>query len=126
MKKNMAHRIIFFVFAALFVFEFPSCSKKNGHEIVLDTSDPLATAPDVQWALVVVPYASFKKETSWNAQAAGYCKQGECFPILAHSVFTVEGETENWYRFEEGWLPENMIKIYANKFRAEKAAKNLK
>ena len=122
----MAHRIIFFVFAALFVFEFSSCSKKNNWEIVLDTSDPLALAPDVEWAVVVVPYASFRKDTSWDAQAAGYCKQGECFPIQATSTISVEGKSQTWYRFESGWLPESAVKIYANKFRAEKAAKNLK
>ncbi len=125
-KKNMAHRIIFFVFAALFVFEFSSCSKKNNWEIVLDTSNPLALAPDVEWAVVVVPYSSFRKDTSWDAQAAGYCKQGECFPIQATSTISVEGKSQTWYRFESGWLPESAVKIYANKFRAEKAAKNLK
>ncbi|MDE5580733.1 MAG: hypothetical protein K2I95_04870 [Treponemataceae bacterium] len=122
----MAHRIIFFVFAALFVFEFSSCSKKNNWEIVLDTSNPLALAPDVEWAVVVVPYSSFRKDTSWDAQAAGYCKQGECFPIQATSTISVEGKSQTWYRFESGWLPESAVKIYANKFRAEKAAKNLK
>lgn len=121
----MAHRIIF-IFAALFVFGLPSCSKKNNWEIVLDSSDPLALAPDVEWAVVVVPYASFRKETSWDAQAEGYCKQGECFAIEATSAISVEGKFQKWYRFESGWLPESAVKIYANKFRAEKAAKNLK
>lgn len=125
-KKSNLRKVFFVVLAAISLSSLFSCSKKIDNGIELDTSDPLATAPDVQWALIVVPYASFKKETSWDAQTAGYCKQGECFPILARSVFTVDGETENWYRFEEGWLPENMVKIYANKFRAEKAAKSLK
>ncbi|MCH5282632.1 MAG: hypothetical protein J1E59_03155 [Treponema sp.] len=127
MSKKKSHlKTAYIGLIAIILSSLLSCSKKFGNEIELDASDPLATAPDVQWALVVVPYASFKKDTSWNSQTAGYCKQGECFPILARSVFTVEGKTENWYRFEEGWLPENMIKIYANKLRAEKAAQNLK
>lgn len=125
-KKSNRKRTIFLGLAAIILSSLLSCSKKSGDEIQLDTSDPLATAPDVQWALVVVPYASFKKETSWDAQSAGYCKQGEYFPIVARSVFTVDGETENWYRFEEGWLPESVITIYENKFRAKKAAKSLK
>ncbi len=113
--------------AALLVSAILSCSrKKGGYEITLDTSDPLAAAPDVQWALVVVPYASFKEKTSWDAQATGYCKQGECYQVLSRAVFTVEGETENWYRFEKGWLPESAVSVYPNKFRAKKAAESLK
>lgn len=122
----MARRIILFLFAALFVFEFSSCSKKGSWEIELDTSDPLALAPDVEWAVVIAPYASFRKETSWASQSVGYCKQGECFPIQATSTISVEDKSQTWYRFEGGWLPESAVKIYANKFRAEKAAKSLK
>ena len=125
-KKNTAHRIIFFLLVVLFVFDFSSCAKKKDWEIVLDTSDPLALAPDVEWALVTASYASFKKDASWTSQSVGYCKQGECFPIQATSTVSLEGKSQTWYRFEEGWLPESALKIYENKFRAEKAAKNLK
>ncbi len=93
---------------------------------MLDTSDPLALAPDVRWAVVTASYASFKKEASWTSQSVDYCKQGECFPIQATSTISVEEKSQTWYRFEEGWLPESAVKIYENKFRAEKAAKSLK
>lgn len=111
-------KALFFLLAASLLFF--SCAKKA--DIVLDNSDPLALAPDVQWALVNDPYAAFRSETSWNAEAVGYCKQGEYFPIMGISSVRGAQGSERWYSFEEGWLPESAVTVYPNKLRAAKAA----
>lgn len=102
-----------------------SCQRKNALDIVLDTSDPLALAPDIRWAVVVEPYAAFREEISWDAEASDYCKQGELFPILASALASEENGGETWYRFKEGWLPASVLAIYPNKYRALKAADSL-
>lgn len=99
-----------------------SCKKHDASEIELDNSDPLALAPDVKWAVVVEPYAAFREEISWDAEAVDYCKQGELFPILASAMASEENGGSVWYRFEEGWLPASALTVYPNKFRAAKAA----
>ncbi len=114
-----------FFFAAVFVFLplcFFSCKKNDPLDIVLDNSDPLALAPDVRWAVVIEPYAAFRESISWDAVAVDYCKQGELFPILASALAPEEMGGENWFRFEDGWLPASAISVYPNKFRAAKAA----
>lgn len=115
-------RILFFVFACSLAFF--SCEKNRVEDIVLDNSDPLALAPDVRWAIVRDPYAAFRNETSWDAEAIGYCKQGELFPVLASASVSTGNEagTETWYLMEPGWLSERVVSIYPNKFRAKKAA----
>lgn len=130
-KKNTVCKKKFLPAKALWVFAlillaFSSCSKKSGNEIELDNSDPLALAIDIKWAVITVPYATFRKETSWNAQATAYCKKGEVFQILAISEFSLNGKTEIWYHFEDGWLPNSAVSIYQNKLSAENAAKRLK
>lgn len=99
-----------------------SCRKSDSELIVLDNSDPLALAPDVKWAVVVEPYAAFREEISWDAEAADYCKKGELFPILASATASEEAGGEVWYRFKDGWLPASALTVYPNKLRAAKAA----
>ena len=117
------------LFTSILIFLLPllavSCKKHDAFEIVLDNSDPLALAPDVSWAVVVEPYAAFREEISWDAEAADYCKQGELFPILASALASEEDGGEVWFRFEEGWLPASAITVYPNKLRALKAAASL-
>lgn len=118
----MAKNKFFFALFFLLTFAFFSCDKNKVEEIQLDNSDPLALAPDIRWALVVDPYAAFRKETSWDAEPIGYCKKGELFPVLASASVPNEKGVETWYFMEDGWLPESVISIYQNKFKAAKAA----
>lgn len=113
-------KVLFLVLS--FALAFFSCERNKAEDIQLDNSDPLALAPDIRWALVGDPYAAFRENTSWNADAVGYCKQGELFPILASASVQGERGVEVWYLMEDGWLPESAVSIYPNKYRAQKAA----
>ncbi len=103
------------------LFSCVSCSSKK--EIVFDNSEPLALAPDVQWAVVIEPYAAFRKNTDWSSEINGHCRKGDILQIKGNAVFN---NAENWYYFDEGWLPESVIDIYPNRFKAENAAGMLK
>ena len=117
------NKILLLAFVLPFVFF--ACEKNQAEDIQLDNSDPLALAPDIRWAVVGDPYAAFREETSWDADAVGYCKQGELFPILASASVASANGVETWYLMEDGWLPESVVSVYPNKYRAQKASKLL-
>ena len=111
---------IVFLLCALVLFS--SCNIKKEKEIVLDNSDPLALAVDVQWALVTDPYATFKTDREWNSSDRGHAKKGEVLKVIGISL---SSEKEKWIRFNEGYLPEKSVKVFSNKYQAEKAARDL-
>ena len=109
------------LFAAL--ASFVSCTKKSSEAIRLDTSEPLALAPDISWAVVLDPYAAYRLTSSWNAAAAGYCRKGDILQVTGKAALKESGV---WYKFQDGWLPESAVTIYSNRYRAESAAVKLK
>ena len=109
------------LFAAL--ISFVSCTKKSAETIRLDTSEPLALAPDISWAVVLDPYAAYRTSPSWDAAANGYCRKGDILQVTGKADVKESGV---WLKFSEGWLPDSAVTIYANRYRAEKAAEKLK
>ncbi len=118
-------RSFFCVLIALMALVFFSCAGKD-EEILLDNSDPLALAPDVQWCVIIDPYVAFREDMSWSASVSGHCRKGDIFPIKGISVSTQDGKTETWYHFEDGWLPQSVLSVYGNKFKACNASALLK
>lgn len=115
MKKFIAVCLFFCVF-------FISCSNKKEEVIVFDESFPLALAPDVSWAVVTDPYASYKTAADWSSDADGHCRKGEILQVIGKST---DKDSGVWYSFEQGWLPESCIAIYSNRFKAKTAAAQL-
>lgn len=107
----------------IIVFIFSSCSKKAEEVIVFDTSHPLALAPDVEWAVIIEPYAVFRVEDDWGADTAGHSRKGEILQIKGKSV---DSANENWYYFDGGWLPQSCVSVFSNRYKAESVSKNLK
>jgi len=100
---------------------FGSCSDRN-KTVVLDDSEPLALAPDVSWAVVIDPYAAYRKDTVWDAEVIGHSRKGDILQVLGKSVVN---SSENWYKFKAGWLPGSSVNIYNNRLRAQTAAEQL-
>lgn len=113
-------RLLYIVFLCMMIL---SCSSHKEEIIVLDNSNPLSLAPGVSWALVITPYASYKADTSWNSFTNGHCRKGDILQVLARSI---DSDQKSWYKFEAGWLSEDSIEIYTNKYKAENAASKLK
>lgn len=120
LNKFSLNKLVLFFSAFLVFFTF-GCKKDK--EIVFDNSDPLALALDVQWAVIVEPYAAFRKNTDWNSEVSGHCRKGDILQIKGNAIFN---NKENWYFFDEGWLPESVLAVYSNKFKAQTAVGNLK
>ena len=101
---------------------FTGCAKKSSEVIVFDNSHPLALAPDVEWAVVTEPYAVFKETDEWGAATTGHCRKGEILQIKGKSV---DAAKENWYYFDDGWLPQSCVSIFSNRYKAETISKGL-
>lgn len=101
----------------LFSFLIIGCAKKDETEIILDNSEPLALAPDVQWAVVSEPYAAFKESKDWSASVIGHCRKGDVLQVKGKSL---DSKNEVWYYFEQGWLPSNSVLVYNNRLKAQK------
>ena len=120
MKVNKVE--FFFLLLILILISFTGCKKKAAEQIIFDNSHPLALAPDVEWAVITEPYAVFKVEDEWNAATAGHCRKGEILMIKGKSV---DANNENWYYFDEGWLPQNCVSIFSNRYKAESVSKSI-
>lgn len=110
-------------FSAAVCCMLAGCAKKAGDEILLDSSEPLALAPDVSWGVVLDPYAGYRKSTSWNSEVTSYCRKGDILQVLGETAVKGSG---NWYEFKNGWLPESSVTVYNNRLKAEAAASKLK
>lgn len=117
----MKNRSLLIASVCAFITLAAGCVKNR--EIVFDNKYPLATAPDVEWAVVIDPYAAFRKEHSWESEVVGHCRRGD---ILQVKGLSVNSEQESWYVFSSGWLPASSVDVYSNRLRAQGAAALLK
>lgn len=105
-------------------FVFISCSdKKKIDKIEFDNSYPLALAPDISWALVTDPYASFRDDSDWEADTTSHVRKGAILQVIGKSI---DKKKIVWYKFDEGWLPSSCLTIYSNRMKAQTAANQLK
>ena len=119
MKNKLLISILLIIILAV---SFPSCKKKTAEKIVFDNTYPLALAPDVEWAVVTEPYAVFKETDDWGAATTGHCRKGEILQVKGKSVDAVK---DNWYYFDDGWLPQSCVSVFSNRYKAESISKNL-
>ena len=119
MKNKISISIFLLIFLTVL---FPSCKKKSQEKIVFDNTYPLALAPDVEWAVVTEPYAVFKETDDWGAATTGHCRKGEILQVKGKSV---DSEKENWYYFDDGWLPQSCVSIFSNRYKAQSVSNNL-
>ena len=120
MKKGF---ILVVVIAVVCGALFTGCKRNKEEVILFDNTHPLSLAPDVEWALITDPYAAYRTDTDWNSTITNHCRRGEILQVYAKSI---DKEKTVWYKFEEGWLPQNCLSIYANRYKAQTAAESLK
>lgn len=115
--KRITILFALFVFSALVL----SCSREE-KEIIFDNSEPLALAPDVEWAVVIDPYVAFRTETTWDSPTNGHCRKSDILQVKGKTL--IDG-AETWYEFESGWVHSSALAIYSNRYRAVTAASKL-
>ena len=100
-------KLIYICLLAILIL-LAGCSKKEEAPVVFDDSQPLALAPDVQWAVVSEPYAAFKESKDWSASVIGHCRKGDVFQIKGKSF---DSKNEVWYYVEQGWLHSSSVVV---------------
>ena len=110
--------IILTIFCVLFF----SCNGKDELNIVLDNSQPLALAPDVFWAVITEPYVAYKEEKSWTSNGTGHCRLGDIIQVQGKSS---DKENKIWYLFEEGWVSEDCVTVFNNRYKAKTLSESL-
>ena len=115
---------LFFLLSLFLLLALTGCQKNDDKSecVVFDESHPFAISPDVEWAVVIEPYAVFRDDDEWSAATAGHCRKGEILQVLGKSV---DAAKENWYFFEGGWLPQNCVSIFSNRYKAQTVSNNL-
>ncbi|MCH5289573.1 MAG: hypothetical protein J1E32_06645 [Treponema sp.] len=101
-----------------------SCVRQNV-PVQFDRSDPLALNPEIRWAVVTDPYAACYADAGYGAAVAGHFRRGAILQIIGERTVGGDNGRETWYAFEEGWLPQGAVAVYANKMRAQTAVKEL-
>lgn len=115
----MVRKITIILFLFIMAIYLNGCRK---NKITLDDREPLSLAPDVQWALIIEPYTAYKKEPTWESQTLEHCRKGDIEQILGR----VEREDTIWYKFSNGYLPQEVLEVYQNKYKAMKQKDSLK
>jgi len=123
MIHNYKKYIYAAVFCMVFITVLTGCSKKKEEIIEFDSTYPLALAPDVKWAVVTEPYASFKENCDWNSLTEGHCRKGDIFQVTGNSR---DKDNEVWYKFESGWLPQSCLSVYSNRYKALSVSESIK
>ncbi len=125
-------KMIFFILSLnlIFLLSLSSCQKKD--QIVFNSADIIDIAPDLQWALVIVPYAAFRADCSFSSEVLGNARKGEIFMLTGKRTILendMEDSGENrkivWYHFDKGWLDESLVKIFDTRLKAESAAREI-
>ena len=96
-----------------------ACSKKESEALLLDSTEPKALEPDVEWAVITSPYASFRQNHDWDSKVIAHGRKGE--------VILITGKTSNaldnlWYNTDKGWLPKSSVSVYSNRLKAKTVA----
>lgn len=125
--KYTAKRRFLWLFVVSSAFVFFACSRNR--TIVLDESDPLSLMPGVEWAVVKEPYAAFQNESTYESDVVDRGRKGDVLCVLGKTYVKTKKDnktvTEVWYRFEQGWLNQDIVVLYDNKLKAQTASREL-
>ena len=122
-RSGSARRVLCALFACA-VFACAGCERKE-RVFAFDSTNPLAVNPEVEWALVSVPYAACYSDADYASAVTTHYRRGEVLMVQGMRTVTQGDKRERWYAFESGWLPQSALSIYANKLRADNAARQL-
>ncbi|MCI5523938.1 MAG: hypothetical protein SO116_04160 [Treponema sp.] len=127
---NLLFKSLAFIFSAWILLLNVSCKKSNYNEIKIE--DNVITSADEKWAVIVEPYAAFRSECNFDSTVENHGRKGEVLPVKGNALVKEEhneklgiSSYKKWYYFEKGWLPEETVRIYDNKFRCESASARL-
>jgi len=113
-------KTLFLILIVLCTVQFSSCKRDKSLNIELDNTEPLALAVDIEWAVISDPYVTFREVQEWTGKDSGHGKKGDVLQVKGYSYSSTN---EKWVKFDNGYLPLKSVKIFTNKFQADKIGK---
>ncbi len=114
------------LFILLFSVPLTSCSNKDSQETV-DLSYFENLHSEGEWAVITEPYVAYRDKPDVTSTVKGHGRLGDISQIIGKAL--VPDITNNtsiiWYQFSEGFVSENSLIVYPNKFQAQSAASQL-
>lgn len=104
----------FFLISFLLLSIF-SCSRNK--EITLSNIHKVQITE--QWAKVNVPYTPIYKEPSLDSRVIEHARKGDILKPVGNFIEKNDQGAHIWYKFESGWLPENVLLLYENWYQAQ-------
>ncbi|MDR1785288.1 MAG: hypothetical protein LBR23_02310 [Spirochaetaceae bacterium] len=93
-------------------------------------SDAAAMGYGVLWAVIIEPYAAFRESCSPSAPTAAYGRRCDVEQVTARTLVPDpsqgDAKTALWYGFAKGWLPENSVLVFSNKYKAMNMADQMR
>ena len=72
-----------------------------------------------QWAKVNVPYTAIYKEPSFSARVVSHARKGDVLKPIGNFIEKTDEFSRIWYKFENGWLPEDVLLLYENWYQTQ-------
>lgn len=114
--------LVLSLFIILLICSFYSCKKEKK---AVDISIFQTISATEQWAVVKDSYVAFYSEADKTAPIQANGRKGDILEIQGEKWLVKKNIKEKWFLFENGWLEESSISIYANALQAKKASENL-
>lgn len=77
---------------------------------------------DVEWAMIIDPYAAFYEEPSKSSAVKSHGRRADILEVRGKRIVISNPKNIVWYEFEKGWLESSSISVYSNKLQAEHAS----
>ena len=126
LSTSVLHKVVICCTGLLWLLSLVGCLRRDGAVYTFDDGTPLAVSPEVEWAVVSVPYAACYEETDYASAVTTHCRRGEVLVVQGRRTVKLETKTELWYAFDAGWIPAGSLAVYPNKLRADNAARLLR
>lgn len=114
---------IFLILCITALFTITSCNIKSTKNTQINLSDTQNLAISDNWAIINTAYAAFRTSYDENSKIEAPGRLGDIYCVKGHHIAQ---NGDNWYQFDNGWLPSTVVIIFDNKLQAEFAAKNIK
>ena len=124
----MQKKIFNLLFVILILFSFSPVSCKKEREIKTDVLNNIDVDTNLNWAVVISPYASFRADAGFDNKVVSYARLNDLFQVKRKKtvVQILDENSEEkvkvtWYKLDSGWIDETCVSIFDSKLKALKA-----
>ena len=124
----MQKKIFNLFFVTLLLLSFSPLSCKKDREINTQFLNDLDVDANLNWAVVISPYASFRADAGFENKVTSYARLNDLFQVKGKKtvVQILDENSEEkvkvtWYKLDSGWIDESCVNIFDSKLKAQKS-----